>query len=38
MEETYAPAIIIDRSSATPLYEQIAQPIEAARMHIEGVP
>ena len=30
MEETYAPAIIIDRSSATPLYEQIAQPIEAA--------
>lgn len=30
MNETYAPAIVIDRNSATPLYEQIAQPIEAA--------
>lgn len=30
MEETYAPPIVIDRASATPLYEQIARPIEAA--------
>lgn len=30
MEETYAPAISIDRESATPLYEQIARPIEKA--------
>lgn len=30
MDETYSPEISIDRDSATPLYEQIAQPIEAA--------
>ena len=30
MEETYAPAITIDRTSSTPLYVQIAGPIEAA--------
>lgn len=30
MDETYAPAITIDRASPVPLYEQIAQPIEAA--------
>lgn len=30
MEETYAPPIVIDRDSSTPLYEQIAHPIEAA--------
>lgn len=29
-EPTYAPQITIDRESGTPLYEQIAQPIEAA--------
>jgi len=30
MEDIYAPRIVIDRASATPLYEQIAAPIEAA--------
>lgn len=30
MDETYAPDITIDRESSTPLYEQIAKPIEAA--------
>lgn len=30
MDETYTPAIAIERDSATPLYEQIARPIEAA--------
>lgn len=30
MEETYTPTINIDRESTTPLYEQIARPIEAA--------
>lgn len=30
MEDTYLPDIVIDRGSGTPLYEQIAQPIEAA--------
>ncbi|SHJ96100.1 DNA-binding transcriptional regulator, GntR family [Tessaracoccus bendigoensis DSM 12906] len=30
MDETYSPEIMIDRASNTPLYEQIAQPIEAA--------
>ena len=30
MDETYAPEIVMDRESSTPLYEQIARPIEAA--------
>ncbi len=30
MEKAYAPVIAIDRDATTPLYEQIAQPIEAA--------
>lgn len=30
MDETYTPEVEIDRESATPLYEQIARPIEAA--------
>lgn len=30
MEQTYSPLITIDRASGTPLYEQIAVPIEAA--------
>lgn len=30
MDETYAPEITIDRDSPSPLYEQIAAPIEAA--------
>ncbi|MDF1488088.1 GntR family transcriptional regulator [Tessaracoccus caeni] len=30
MDETYMPEIVMDRESSTPLYEQIARPIEAA--------
>lgn len=30
MDETYTPEIVMDRNSSTPLYEQIARPIEAA--------
>lgn len=30
MDETYTPDITLDRESSTPLYEQIAQPIEQA--------
>lgn len=30
MDETYMPEIVMDRDSSTPLYEQIARPIEAA--------
>lgn len=30
MDETYAPDVLVDRESPTPLYEQIARPIEAA--------
>ena len=30
MDETYTPTVSIDRDSTTPLYEQIARPIEAA--------
>ncbi|MGO1385649.1 MAG: GntR family transcriptional regulator [Arachnia sp.] len=30
MDKAYAPMIAVDRESATPLYEQIARPIEAA--------
>lgn len=38
MDENYVPAITIDRASGTPLYEQIAAPIEAAILSGEVPP
>lgn len=34
----YAPRIELDRASSTPVYEQIAQPIEAAISSVNWAP